>query len=69
MSNRNTWPGGRRHAMTQGQHEAWNAHEYPGTRQLCERCDEPTGQCEEDSFYLDDGTGPLCRECYRELEP
>lgn len=58
----NTWPGGHRHAMTQAEHEAWNATHYPGTRQMCVECGEPTGQCEEDS--LDVGDGPLCRECY-----
>lgn len=63
---RNTWPGGRRHAMTQSQHEEWNASNYPGTLQLCEHCDEPTGRCEDDSLYLDDGTGPLCWDCYKQ---
>ncbi len=54
----NSWPGGRRHAMDQGQHEEWNAQHYPGTRQLCLTCNEPTGRCEEDSL---DG---LCEQCY-----
>ena len=62
----NTWPGGRRHAMTQCEHESWNAANYPGTRQLCSECGEPTGNCEEDAIYLDDGTGPLCEECYHQ---
>lgn len=31
--------------------------------QLCVRCEEPTGRCEEDSIYLND-EGPLCEECY-----
>ena len=60
----NSWPGGRRHAMTQGAHESWNAPHYPGTRQLCSLCDEPTGRCEEDSLYFEDGM-PLCEDCYR----
>ena len=60
----NTWPKGRRHAMHQSEHERWNASHYPGTRQLCSKCDEPTGRCEDDSIYLEDGTGPLCEECY-----
>ena len=63
----NTWPGGHRHAITQGEHERWNAENYPGTRQLCESCGEPTGNCEEDSLYLEDD-GPLCRACYVAME-
>lgn len=62
----NTWPGGYRRAMSQSEHDAWNQSHYPGTRQLCEECGEPTGRCEDDSIYLEDGTGPLCQECYRE---
>ncbi len=60
----NTWPGGRRHAMTQSDHEAWNARNFPGTRQLCEQCGEPTDRCEEDAIYTDSGEGPLCVECW-----
>lgn len=60
----NTWPGSRRRALSQSEHEAWNSMHYPGTRQLCCLCDEPTGCCEEDSIYLDDGTGPVCEDCY-----
>tara|TARA_Y100001973_G_C5197774_1_gene335498 strand:+ start:1951 stop:2169 length:219 start_codon:yes stop_codon:yes gene_type:complete len=59
---RNTWPGGNRYAMTQVQHEEWNSSNYPGTRQLCINCDNPTGRCEEDSIFIDDH-GPLCEEC------
>lgn len=59
----NTWPDGQRRALTQSQHESWNDANYPGTRQLCECCDEPTGRCEEDSMYAND-EGPLCEECY-----
>jgi hypothetical protein len=61
---RNEWPGGRRHAMDQGEHERWNARNYPGTRQLCCQCDEPTDQCEEDAIYTEDGVGPLCLDCW-----
>lgn len=61
----NSWPGGTRRAMTQDQHEEWNARHYPGTLQLCCKCDEPTGRCEEDGIYLDDDTGPVCEECYK----
>lgn len=59
----NTWPGGYRHAMDQGEHERWNASNYPGTRQLCSECDQPTGLCEEDANWSEDGE-PLCDECY-----
>lgn len=56
-------------ARTQAEHEAINAVEYPGTRQLCVCCDSPTGRCEEDSIFLPpkdpngNGLGPLCEEC------
>jgi hypothetical protein len=60
----NTWPDGRRRAMTQDDHEKWNAHKYPGTRQLCCRCDEPTGRCEDDSLFDDNEEGPLCEDCW-----
>ena len=58
----NEWPGGKRHAMDQDEHRNWNAMRYPGTRQLCVKCDKPTGRCEEDSIYVDED-GPLCEEC------
>ena len=65
----NTWPDGKRRALHQHEHERWNASHYPGTRQLCVECDEPTGRCEEDAIYVqiqydEDETGPLCEECY-----
>ena len=63
----NSWPGGRRHAMDQGAHEAWNAQHYPGTRQLCSQCDEPTGRCEEDILEVDE-SGPLCEGCYEQAK-
>ena len=50
-------------AMLPHEHERHNARHFPGTRQMCVWCDEPTSRCEEDSIYLDDGTGPLCEEC------
>lgn len=64
----NTWPGGQRHAMTQSDHEAWNAQNYPGTLQLCSECGEPTERCEEDGLYNDDGAGPFCASCWRQKE-
>ena len=51
-------------ARSQAEHEAINRREYPGTRQLCERCGEPTERCEEDAIYTDSGEGPLCVGCY-----
>jgi hypothetical protein len=59
----NTWPGGNRHAMTQDKHAAHNAASYPGTRQICAICEQPTGRCEDDELYADDA-GPLCEDCY-----
>lgn len=56
-------------ALTQDQHERINARHYPGTRQLCCRCDQPTGRCEDDSIYAEDGEGPLCEECWEEMRP
>jgi len=61
----NIWPDNKRCAMAQSEHEAWNAKNYPGTRQICEDCADPTGRCEEDSIYTDGGHGPLCVECWR----
>ena len=61
----NEWPGGRRHAMHQSEHEAWNSTHYPGTRQLCVDCGEPTGRCEEDAIHTEDGHGPLCVSCWQ----
>lgn len=58
----NTWPKGRRHAMYQHEHEAWNARVYPGTRQLCVKCEQPTGRCEDDTLHGEQG--PLCEDCY-----
>ena len=59
----NTWPDGKRRALDQDEHRAWNSRNYPGTRQLCTLCEEPTGRCEEDEMYVGD-IGPLCEECY-----
>lgn len=60
----NSWPGGKRKALTQCEHEAWNGANYPGTLQLCVLCDEPTGCCEDDTLILADGTGPVCESCH-----
>lgn len=63
----NTWPGGKRRALSQSEHERWNRIAYPGTRQMCANCDTPTGRCEDDSLYSGD-SGPLCSECWNQLE-
>jgi len=60
---RNSWPGGYRHAMDQDAHRSWNGQHYPGTRQLCVECEKPTGRCEDDSIFTEEGHGPLCVEC------
>jgi len=57
----NTWPNGYRHAIHQDEHVRWNASHYPGTRQLCCRCESPTGRCEDDTIHRDDGA--ICEEC------
>ncbi len=62
----NTWPGGKRHAMHQSAHEEWNARIYPGTRQLCSKCDCATGRCEDDSLFVGED-GPLCEICWQAL--
>lgn len=56
---------GHRRALDQDQHRAINARHYPGTRQLCSECDQPTGRCEENSLYAHD-MGPLCEQCYEQ---
>lgn len=64
----NTWPGGHRRPMYQSEHERWNATHYPGTEQMCGKCDSPTGRCEEDSMYVDDCDDPVCPECYSDYK-
>jgi len=59
----NEWPKGYRHAMSQSDHEEWNASHYPGTLQMCAECGEPTGRCEDDSIWNDDDE-PICRGCW-----
>jgi hypothetical protein len=63
----NSWPEGRRKALTQVEHKNWNSKNYPGTRQLCLVCESPTERCEEDDLRLEDGYGPLCDDCYVQL--
>ncbi len=52
-------------ARTQTEHALINSREYPGTRQICVICDQPTGLCEDDEIYTDAGKGPLCFDCYK----
>ena len=59
----NTWPKGYRHVMSQSEHGHWNTEHFPGTRQICCVCHEPTGRCEEDALYADK-KGPLCDSCF-----
>lgn len=59
----NTWPNGECRAISQCEHEKWNLKNYPGTRQVCALCGEPTGNCEENAFYSKSGE-ILCEKCY-----
>jgi len=61
----NSWPGEKRHAMDQSEHETWNAKHYPGTRQLCSICTNPTGRCEDDTL-LSENEEPICEKCWGE---
>lgn len=58
----NTWPNNSKRALDQSEHEAWNALNYPGTRQLCILCNGTTERCEEDEIYIGN-SGPLCVKC------
>lgn len=64
--NMNSWPGGKQKPLTQYEHSKWNAHQYPGTRQLCCECEQPTNRCEEDDLW-DEDIGPYCSECYSKI--
>ena len=48
-------------ALDQNTHRAINAQHYPGTRQLCSECDQPTGRCEDDT--INGLRGPICPDC------
>ena len=55
----------------QTEHARINAREYPGTRQMCCICDQPTERCEEDTISIiidNDELSPLCIDCYHEKE-
>ena len=51
--------------MDQIEHQRWNANHYPGTRQLCDLCGEPTGRCEEDTLWDQAEEHKLCEFCWR----
>lgn len=53
-------------ALSQNVHERINAVNYPGTRQLCDKCDMPTGRCAEDEIRDSNGNGPFCELCWVE---
>jgi hypothetical protein len=48
--------------MTQSEHAQWNADNYPGTLEICSKCDQPTGRCEEDNITDEEGE-PHCYDC------
>ena len=58
----NTWPEGKRRAMSQHEHASWNENNYPGTLEICSKCNEQTGNCEEDNILNDEGE-PHCHDC------
>jgi len=45
--------------------QAWNASHYPGTRQMCSQCGQPTGRCEDDTLFNEEE--PLCEEGWAEI--
>ena len=53
-------------SINQSEHERINAREYPGTRQICEICDEPTGNCEDDSITCGVCGRIICENCLGE---
>lgn len=50
-------------SRTQSQHEEINRREYPGTRQICSNCDEPTERCEDDGIWSEKLDGWICPDC------
>jgi hypothetical protein len=65
----NSCPRDTARALTQDEHEKWNPHNYPGTKQICCMCESPTGRCEDDSLYIEYHSGPYCEECFNSLAP
>ena len=58
----------RHRPLSQDVHRTINARHYPGTRELCCHCGEPTGRAGrgDDSLYTDEGEGPFCPSCFAE---
>lgn len=55
-------------ARSQAEHAQINVREFPGTRQLCVKCGEPTERCEEDALYANNGDGPFCQDCCTQVD-
>ena len=53
-------------SYTQSEHNAINAREYPGTRQICTNCGEPTKRCEDDGIWSEYLDGWICIECEKQ---
>lgn len=65
MIHHNKWPNDYRCSLSQKEHKEWNSKNYPGTRQLCDICKEPTERCEEDTLY-DNDDNIVCNKCLKE---
>lgn len=63
----NWWDG---KALDQTTHARINAQHYPGTLEICDACDEPTGNAGagDGSLFTDEGEGPFCEACWKALE-
>jgi len=45
------------------------AEQKEPARQLCSRCGQPTGRCEEDTLWDETTEEPLCEECWQGDQP
>ena len=54
--------------LSQDQHAAINGRHYPGTRQLCHACGQPTGWAGAEDELTNDDCEPLCIDCFHEWE-
>ena len=61
MSSSDWWKG---RAWGQDTHARINVSNFPGSRQLCSECGDPTGRCEDDT--IDGRDGPICEACREE---
>lgn len=59
------WRRTHRH-LDQSTHALINARYFPGTRELCCSCGEPTGRAGagEDSLFNERDEGPFCEACW-----